>query len=206
MSKKKPKNTSKRPAKRPVKQKSGKVAEGVVRRAPSAGGGKTSLKMTKRGRGRPKKGESPTTPEVVETIAEMSLQCYTRQEIANKVGLAKSTVTSIINNKLRPIWREHLWDHLNEDILKVEQIERAAHKRFRKTKDPADLAMAKWAIEHRAKIAGHFAPTKLDVKQHAEIRVAGKSPSEFDEETIQMILRGIQERRQYQAILAEREA
>ncbi len=205
MPKKKPRNSQKkRPAKRPVRQKAVQ-ASGVDRRALGAGGNKLALKPATRQPGRPKKGETATTPAVIETISEMHLQCYTRREIAKKVGLHHSTVTSVIKTKLQPVYREHLWDHLQEDILKVAEIERAAHKRYRKTKDPADLAMAKWAIEHRAKIAGHFAPTRMDIKQHAEIRVAGKSPAEFDAETIQMILRGIEERRQYQAILAERD-
>ncbi len=58
--------------------------------------------------------------------------------------------------------------------------------------------MVKWAIEHRAKIAGHYAPTKLDVGHKSEVRVAGQTPAEFNEETLKMLLERMDERREYE--------
>lgn len=164
----------------------------------------TGLQKSKRGRGRPKKGESPLTPQVVDKIAQMYSRCRPEREIAKEVGVAHGTVHVCIEQRIKPVWRQKMQEHLGEDLVKVQEMEKAAWDKYEVSKDPADLAMARWAIEHRAKIAGHFAPTKLDMKQHAQVRIAGKSPDEFDRETIEIILQGIVERRQYQTLLVER--
>ena len=193
MAKKKAKTLRKRPKKR-----------AATKKVAGAGDGKTSLETGRRRQGRPKKGQSPLTPEVIDKIAQMYSRCRPEREIAREIGVDSSTVHACIVQQIRPIWREHMLEYLGEDLIKVREIETTAWEKYRASKDPADLTMAKWAIEHRAKVAGHFAPTKLDIKQHAQVRVAGKSPAEFDQETIEIILKGIIERRQYQAVLAER--
>ncbi len=138
------------------------------------------------------------TPEVLETIAKGFLCGKTLREIGREVGINHNTVDYHLEKTIRPVWREHIRDDLKEDLAKVALIEREAWKRYRVSQNLKDLDLVTWAIEHRAKIAGHYAPAKLEVGRKSEVRVAGKTPAEFNEETLRMIVQRTKERRAYE--------
>jgi len=159
---------------------------------------KTDLETAKRKQGRPKKDESPVTPGVLHSIGEMWLKRNTYQQIADAVGLHKSTVKHHLDKTIKPLWKDSMIDTLSEDLERVKLLEMMAYCKNALSENMDDLGYAKWAIENRAKVAGHYAPTKMMWDGDAEIRVAGLSPVAFDEATLLLILEKIKERREYQ--------
>jgi AraC-like DNA-binding protein len=156
---------------------------------------------TNRKPGRPKTLERPIGPAEQDRIASLYLRHYPLTAIAEELGVSEHTVRHHLQKHVRPAWREQMAADLGADLAKTREIERAAWERHRETSDPADLAMAKWAVEHRAKVFGHYAAAKMSVQQGPAIRVCGQSPDQFDQETLTLLLERIQERRAYQQSL-----
>lgn len=144
--------------------------------------------------GRPPKGKSKVTPAVFEKIYDYHLLAMTVREIAKELGLGKSTVADTIKKRVGPVIKERLKETLEDDLAKTQSIERAGRKRYAETGDPDDLAMAKWAIEHRAKVAGHYSAPGASGVGVSDFRVAGKTAAEFDEETVAILFARIKER------------
>jgi predicted transcriptional regulator len=63
------------------------------------------------------------------------------------------------------------------------------------------LQIVQWCIEHRARVHGHYAPTRHQVDMGGELRVAGMSPDQIDKAMLQRMMDKIEERRKYQAAL-----
>lgn len=54
-------------------------------------------------------------------------------------------------------------------------------------------------IAERAKILGYYAPQRHEIEHAGQIRLAGQSPTEFDAETVRLLMEKIRERREAQA-------
>ncbi len=145
----------------------------------------------RRGRGRPKKGESPKTPEVAQKIGELFLKGATFGQIASEVGLDKAGVWHHVHDEVQPELRKSEHCDLEADLKETKKLATTAWKAFGASKDLDDLALAKWAIEHRAKIFGHYAPTKQKIETQDEIRIAGMSAADLDAEILGRVMRGM---------------
>jgi len=96
--------------------------------------------------------------------------------------------------------REAIKKALLESGVKPRIVEQATTKVTR-TGEVAWLQVIQWAIEFRARIFGHYAPTHHRVAMEGQLRVAGMSPSEVDQMMVKKLLERIEERRQHQAAL-----
>ena len=159
----------------------------------------------RRGRGRPKKGESPKTPEVAQKIGEMFLKGATFGEIAKEVGLNKSVVWRHVQDEVQPELRKSEHCNLEADLKETKKLATTAWSVFKKSGNVKDLDLAHWAIEHRAKIFGHYAPTTQKIKLPDEVRIAGKTPAELDDEILTDILRTMAATRLAQQALSEQQ-
>jgi hypothetical protein len=63
------------------------------------------------------------------------------------------------------------------------------------------LHVIQWCLEFRAKIHGHFAPTRHHVDNGGELRVAGMTPTEVDTKMLKRLMEQIVERRKRQQAL-----
>lgn len=75
------------------------------------------------------------------------------------------------------------------------KITRQATRSVRRFGEAGWLEIVKWAVEFRARVFGHYAPTRTHLSVDGEMRVAGKSPAEVDSEMVGRLLQQIQERR-----------
>lgn len=158
-------------------------------------------KTPKRKPGRPKTRERLIGPAEREQISALYLRHCPVTAIAEKLGVSERTVRHHLETHIVPVWKAEMAAQLHIDLAKTAEIERAGWKRYEETGDPADLTLVKWSIEHRARIHGHSAPTKVNMQQQSEIRVAGMNPAEFNAETLTLILQKMEERRRYQAAI-----
>ena len=157
----------------------------------------------KRGPGAPSRGQEIITPEVLQQIASLHLRNVTMAKIGEKFGVSAQTIHHHIETKLRPFWREAMIVDAQEELAKVAQLEAAAWEHYEKEGDHSVLQNVRWALEYRAKLAGLFIERReLTVK--GEIRIAGRSPEEFDAETVDMILDDMGKRHAFQAALKAR--
>jgi hypothetical protein len=81
------------------------------------------------------------------------------------------------------------------------KIIRQATRSVKRPGEAAWLQVIQWCIEFRAKVFAHYAPTRTHVQMEGELRVAGKSPSEIDQEMMRRLAEQIFERRKHQAAL-----
>ena len=104
--------------------------------------------------------------------------------------------------------------HANSPGETVEQIEQGlleggnklrivkkATRTVTKTGEAAWLDIVRWCIEFRAKIFAHYAPTRHHVDHGGELRVAGKTPAQVDQEMLKRLFEQIEERRKYRESL-----
>jgi len=152
----------------------------------------------KRSGGRPKKGERIIGPAELEEINRQWLRRVPLRTIADGLGVAKQTIHEHINRHLKPRWEKELRADLARDMAECEQIAAAAWASFASTGEVKDLELAKWCLEHKAKIAGHFSSTVIRHEGETEVRVAGMSPAEFGAETLLMIKTRAKEARDYE--------
>ena len=139
----------------------------------------------------------------------MFLKGATYGEMATATGMDKHTVWDHVRDHVQPRLANSEHCNLEDDLRRTKDLEEAALEAFTLSckpefKGPRDtrlLELAKWAIEHRAKIFGHYAPTKVKDVTQDDVRIAGKSPSELDEEVVADIFRAINEKRLAQLAL-----
>lgn len=85
------------------------------------------------------------------------------------------------------------------------RIVKQATRTVTKTGEAAWLQIIQWCLDFRARIHAHYAPTRTRIDVGSELRVAGKTPSEVDQEMLKRLMEQIAERRKHQAALdAER--
>lgn len=158
-------------------------------------------KKAKRKPGRPPRGEEAVTPEVLEIIAQLFLRGVGVRAIGRKVGVDVGTVIHHLEKKLKPIWREAMVIEAEVELAKVAKLEIKAWAHFEETGDLAALQNVRWAMEYRAKVGSLYADQRLTLTHAGEIRLAGKSPDAFDQDTMGIILEGIKQRRTLQEAL-----
>lgn len=83
-----------------------------------------------RKRGRPKKGESPITPQRLRQIGILWLEGVGASEIASVVGCDESTIRYHLDSTIRPQWVEDGRSRVAEDLARVAHLERTAWERF----------------------------------------------------------------------------
>jgi predicted transcriptional regulator len=163
---------------------------------------KSPKKARKRKAGRPKKDEKIIGPAELELINRLWLRMVPMPKIAAQLGVDRTTVRHHIDKHLRPRWENELRSDLARDMAKAAQLEQAAWDAFEVSGETRDLEMAKWALEHRAKIAGHFAETRIQRSSELEVRVAGLTPAKFGAETMQLIAARIKDQAEDEAAVA----
>ncbi len=95
-----------------------------------------------------------------------------------------------------PITREQLRHECAGKGMPEALVERIVTRTSREG-DPSWLHVVQWCIDHKAKVGGLYAAAKFQIDHGGEIRVAGMSPTELDEQALAMILAKIKERRAY---------
>ena len=68
-----------------------------------------------------------------------------------------------------------------------------------RTGEVAWIQVVQWCLNFRAKIHAHYAPVRHKADMGGELRVAGKTPTQVDEEMLKRLFEKIAERRRYQA-------
>ena len=157
-----------------------------------------SAKQAPRKPGKPKRSERVVGPTELQTINRLWLRKTPLEKIAAVIGVHHSTISHHIKMHLRPRWEKELRADLAEDMAKCAEIEAAAWASFESTKNVRDLDAVRWCLEHRAKIAGHFASSTIRHEGETEVRVAGMSPAEFGAQTLLMIKTRAKEARDYE--------
>lgn len=163
----------------------------------------------KRKGGRPKKGQTPWTPEVALRVGEMFLKGSTYGQMAAATGMDKHTIWDHVREDIQPELRKSAHNNLEDDLRRTRDLEQFALECYAlsgdpkkgERRDPKLLELARWAIEHRAKIFAHYPPTRHRVETKDEVRIAGMSPAELDEEVMADIFHAINERRMAQQAL-----
>ena len=153
-----------------------------------------------------KKKRSIIREPTIRKLGRLYLQGVPVDEIAVKLDISARSVTYYLNSKFRPVWRKLMEEDSATDLAQVRIIQQAAWDRYEKTKDPNDLNKAIWAIEHRAKLRGSYAPQRHRVEVGGELRVAGKTRGELDQEMIALLLERVRvrvEQQQKMQIVAE---
>lgn len=115
-------------------------------------------------------------------VERLWLEGKTYRAIAAAVKLSKSTVATEIQ-QFRADWAAERTLELVDDLERIAAVEREAWRRYRADGKPEHIADVRWAIEQRAKLAGHYAPTKLTLRHQGEVRVAGRTIDQYAAET-----------------------
>jgi len=188
-----------------------RAASGKQRKTAKRKGGKKSpckspkTVVAKRGKGRPKAGESPITPEVLQEIGGWHLEGQTEREIAAKLGVDHKTVHKQIREILQPIWEAKIAATVGEHLAGVRHLKREAFRNYR-TPGGDDskrdwLEFIRKLLDDFAKITGLYAAAKLDLGGSTEFRVAGKTPEQVDLEMMALLLEKVGQRRELAVIL-----
>ena len=82
-------------------------------------------------------------------------------------------------------------ERLMETTHSIELAERITSS-LKREGSTAWMDVIRWCLDFRAKIAGHYAPTRMEVD---DFRVAGKALGEVDNEMMQRLAKLVQERR-----------
>jgi predicted transcriptional regulator len=117
-----------------------------------------------------------------------------------KVGHIERIAWERFHVSQQPETRRQVKKALVDEGADPQVVEKVITK-ITKTGEVAWLQVAQWCIEHRAKVHGHYAPTRHQVDMGGELRVAGMSPDQVDKEMIKRLFEKIEERRTYQKAL-----
>jgi len=117
-----------------------------------------------------------------------------------KVGHLERIAWDRFRASQQPETRRQIKKALLDEGADPQTIEKVITK-ITKTGEVAWLQVVQWCIEHRARVHGHYAPTRHQVDLGGELRVAGMSPDQVDQEMLKRLLVKIEERRRYQAAL-----
>ena len=156
-------------------------------------------RTAKRRPGRPRACQRPIGPAEQLRIARMYLRDTPMTKIASELGVTERSVRHHLERNIRPICRQSPHADLEEDLREVAAIEQAAWQQYHRTRDLEHLENVKWAIEYRAKVFGHYARSRHKVESQTEVRIAGRTPEQIDQELLARIVRGIAQRRSMQA-------
>lgn len=96
--------------------------------------------------------------------------------------------------------REGIKKALLERGIRPRLVEQATTKITRRGQ-VAWLEIVQWAIEFRAKVFGHFAPTRHHVDVGGQLRVAGLDPCQVDQAMLEKLLEKVAERRRHRAAI-----
>ena len=155
----------------------------------------------KRKPGRPRASQRPIGPAEQQRIASLYLRGCPATKIALELGVTERTVRHHLERNIRPIWRESPYCDLEEDLRKVAFIEQAAWGLFRQTRDVRHLQNVRWAIVYRAKVFGYYASSRRKGVSHGEVRIAGRTFDQMDDDSLMRILRRIADCRKRQRML-----
>jgi DNA-binding transcriptional ArsR family regulator len=72
--------------------------------------------------------------------------------------------------------------------------------RTTRTGEVAWIQVVQWCLEFRARIFGHFAPSKYQVESAGEFRVAGATATEITEQMLARLQERMEERRRYDEV------
>ena len=84
----------------------------------------------KRRPGRPRKSESPLTPQKLALLNKLFLCGVPQKQIGAVIGISQQAVSYHIQNSLRPLWKEGIKldrDHL---IAEIENLKREAWEQY----------------------------------------------------------------------------
>jgi hypothetical protein len=114
-----------------------------------------------------------------------------------KVALIERTAWERFHSAEPGETREHVEKALLEGGRKPRIVKQAVSKVTR-TGEIAWIQVVQWCLEFRARVHGHYAPTRHHVDTGGELRVAGKTPSEVDQEMLKLLEEKVKERRRYE--------
>ena len=113
---------------------------------------------------------------------------------------------TMFEKSTEPLTRQTVKDVLFENGVASGVIKRVTTTVFR-TGEVSWLKTITWCLDHVAKISGlyvqgraraHAEPSRPGRQDDYEMRVAGQSPAEFDQETLKMILQEMEKRKNYE--------
>lgn len=114
--------------------------------------GKPAKKRPGRKPGRRERSRGPIGPKQQQEIAELWLQCWSYEEIADKLRIAKQTVQHHIAHNIRPQWRVDLTDRFELEAAKIDHLERIAWRHFELSKRPERHKQIEDAINRETKL------------------------------------------------------
>jgi hypothetical protein len=180
-----------------------------------------SAKRPKRKPGRPKARDLAVTPEILERITHGWLEGRTQRphhlrnhirplwqreivvdvkEVLARVEHLYAVAWAKFHESQQPERREVVEHALTERSTDL-QLVRSVTTQVERTGEVCWADVIKWCIDFAARVGGLYAAKRLEVSHRGEVRIAGKSPSDFDEETFTMLLEKMDERRRYEAAL-----
>ena len=111
-----------------------------------------------------------------------------------KVALLERTAWERFESKVPCETHAQVEKALLEDGNKPRIVKQAVRK-ITRTGEVAWLQIVQWCLEFRARIHGHFAPTRHQVYDGSEFRVAGMTPVQVDQMMLERLMEKIAERR-----------
>jgi hypothetical protein len=114
-----------------------------------------------------------------------------------KVALIERTAWERFDNAGPEETRETVEKALLEGGRKPRLVKQVVSKVTR-TGEIAWMQVIQWCLEFRARVHAHYAPRQRRVATEGELRVAGKTPSEVDQEMLKRLEEKVEERRRYE--------
>jgi len=85
---------------------------------------------------------------------------------------------------------------LLEDGNKLQIVEKIMSE-TKVTGEAQWVDIIKWCIEFRAKIGGYYAASKVDITHGGELRIAGMTPTEVDQEMLARLVEAVEKRKRF---------
>jgi DNA-binding transcriptional ArsR family regulator len=135
----------------------------------------------------------------IRPVWQESMRATLADDLA-KVGHIERIAWERFHASQQPETRRQIKRALVEEGADPQIVEKVVTK-ITKTGEVAWIHVLQWCIEHRARVHGHYAPTRHHVDMGGELRVAGMAPDEVDKEMLKRLMEKIAERRKYQEAL-----
>lgn len=147
-------------------------------------------------------------PAELEKIADWIAQGWTMTRMADELGVAVSSVSRAIDNRVMPVMREPRFRSLEAIVTRIEWLYRKACECFEIESKPETLKLCMQLQQELSTLLRYRNDKTINILQYMrsdeEFRMAGASPAEIDQDMMRIVDSLVQERERYEQALKER--
>lgn len=118
--------------------------------------------------GRPKKRETPCTPEVIEKIGRLFLKGKTNLQIAEAIGVTENAIAHHLNHTIKPLWRNGIsWD-ASVEMARADEVIRMAFEGYDRSCEQSTKTREKYSTEAQKSAIKKKAPRAANKERLVE--------------------------------------